>query len=239
MKYQNKVIEGSYQYYQDGTSYSEENFKLLTEDKSQGNYYLKAEVLSRVKTGEFLKIISEYEFNHAFEPLNVSITRTLGDKESKESYLIDQKNKNVRYTFKDEDNSHKYEKIITGKPHFATPCFSGCMMMTLSRKIDAVHKTPYTIITSDNIWDYKAPFYEKEVFVELMSLDPRIIEIGGNELKTTHCKLIESKDYNASNSGFDIYLSKYYSIPYKIVFSENFYIEVERLKHFENKTPLI
>jgi hypothetical protein len=51
----NILLEGSYFYYEKGVNYSQENFKFIQNSDKQ-NYQVLSEVLSRIETGEFLKI---------------------------------------------------------------------------------------------------------------------------------------------------------------------------------------
>lgn len=231
-----KLLEGKYFYYENKNPYSEENFQVSKEDKSQGNYFFNAQTNTRVKTGEFLKVDIKYTLNGEFEPLEVEITRLLGGNKSTELFLVDNKKSEVVYKFINDQSEDIFSKIVSGRFHFATPCFSLSMLMTHMRKIDPVHRTPYTIITSKNIWNYNAPFTEEEIYVELQSLDPAKINISGKELKATHCKLLQvDENGTIATEGHDIYLSKYFSIPYYGRFSDSLKIEIDRLKNFESQ----
>ena len=231
------LIEGKYNYYQGDHIYSEESFRLNHEDRSNGNYFFDVSTNTRVKTGEFLRVKIKYILNNEFEPTMVSITRMLGPKKSIELFNIDQKTSTVTYEFDDGNSTQYFEKIVSGRFHFATPSFSLSMLMTHMRKIDPVHRTPYTIITSKNIWEYSAPFQEEEIYVELQSLDLATINIGGNDLKASHCKLLQvDENGTIATEGYDIYLSKYYSIPYVGYFADNIKIEIDKLKNFDRPT---
>jgi hypothetical protein len=236
MSVKEKLIEGKYIYYMHESPYSEESFSVSKDDRVQGNYYFVADIHTRVKTGEFLKINIQYTLTSSFEPLNVRIERRLGDKKSIEEYDIDQKTSNVSYIFSCDYDTKRYKKIVNGKFHFATPCFSLLMLMTHMKKIDSIHRTPYTIVTSNNIWDYEGPFSEEEVYVELQSLDPTMINVGGKDLKATHCKLLQvDENGTIATEGHDIFLSKYFSIPYKGVFGEDLIIQIDKLKNYETQ----
>ncbi len=237
MSYAEKLLEGKYNYLKDGAVYSEEEFHVEKEDKSQGNYTFHSEILSRLRTGEFLKIYVDYELTHQFIPLRVCIKRRLGDKSSTETYTWDIKSKNLSYEFEDTNGKrHFHEQVINSKTAISTPAFLTSMIMVNHRKMDPVHKTPYQVISSSNLWDYEGPFYENEMFLELQSLDQVEIELAGNKLNATHCKMfhVASKDTNLVQ-GDDIYLSKHFYIPYKANFQNNVSIEIESLKTFEDQ----
>ena len=76
MSFKEKLFEGKYNYLQDGKIYTQENFTVLKEDKIQGEYTYNAEVLTRVRTGEFLKVFIEAYWGFAFTP-NLSYNMNL------------------------------------------------------------------------------------------------------------------------------------------------------------------
>lgn len=240
MAFKEKLFEGKYIYSLDGKEYSQEDFLVQKEDKMQGNYFYFAEVLSRVKTGEFLRIQVNVELSNGFDPLEVSIKRSLGGKESFENYSINQKDKNVSYSFRGLNGEHQFAKVVGGRPQFATPCFAMSTLMINTKKIDPVHRTPYTIITSNNIWEYEGPFSEREVYLELQDLEPVPLVINERELNATHCKMLQVDDKGTVlDEAQDIFLSKYNYLPYKAVFTNGVVIEVDTLKSFENLHPKV
>lgn len=234
MSLEEKLLEGKYIYKKDDVQYSEEIFKVSKEDKFQGNFIFSSEILSRVATGEFLKIYTDYELSHQFEPLNVRVKRSLGNKKSTERFVISQKDKNLKYNFESGTQSESYEKIITGKFHIATPAFLTSALMTQIKKMDSVQKTPYTIISTNNVWSYEGPFFEAEVLIELKSLDQVQLEINDNKLSATHCAIsdLETKE-NPHPASTEFYLSRYFNIPYKAEMPGNIIIQVDHLKTFE------
>ena len=234
MSLEEKLLEGKYIYKKDNVQYSEEIFKVSKEDKFQGNFIFSAETLSRVSTGEFLKIYTDYELSHQFEPLNVRVKRSLGNKKSTERFVVNQKDKNLRYTFESDSESEQCEKIINGKFHVATPAFLTSASMTQIKKMDSVQKTPYNIISTNNVWNYNGPFFEAEILIDLKSLDQVHLVINDNKLSATHCGMseLETKD-NPHPESSEFYLSRYFNIPYKAEMPGNIVIEVEQLKTFE------
>jgi hypothetical protein len=235
MAFKEKLFEGKYTYYLGGKEYSQEDFEVLQEDKLQGNWFYNAEVLSRMKTGEFLRIHVQAEFTHGFDPLEYNVRRTLGDKESTETFSIDQRDKRVFYEFEGIDGVQRFDKIVNGKPHFATPCFSMSTVMINSKKLDPVHRTPYSIITSDNVWEYSGPFVEREIYMELQDLEQIPLMIGERELKATHCKMLQvDAKGSVMPESQDIFLSKYNFLPYKAIFTNEVEIVVDYLKNHES-----
>jgi hypothetical protein len=230
------ILEGQYKYLQDSKVYSEENFKLTKEDRVNGEYILEAETLTRTRTGEFLKTTTQYGFTENYHTTNVSVQRTLGPRSSEEKIHVNQREKTCLYTFSADDKKHNQELYFSGYLCFATPCFSASMLMTQMKKIDPVHRTQYSILSSENIWEYTKEVKEHDVYVELQELEPVSIVIANNDLKATHCKLLQvDENGTIATEGHNIYLSKNHSIPYKGIFDGGIVIEIEKLKSFESK----
>ncbi len=236
MAFSEKIFEGKYLYYKDGNQYSEELFSLGREDKTYGNYTFSSEILSRVGTGEFLKVYTDYELTSKMEPLNVRVKRSLGKSQSTERYFIDQKDKTVSYNFDGRNGYFDYEKVINGKFHIATPSFCTSALMTQMKKLDPVQRTPYKVLSSQNIWEYVAPFQENIIFIELKSHEPVQLKINNNELSATLCHFYEDdRDSKTPAIGNPFYLSKHFNIPYKAEFPGGLEVVVDKLKILEAK----
>lgn len=234
MEFQEKLIEGKYNYFKNNSLYCQEYFTLYHEEKKHGSYTFQVELMSRVNTGEFLKIYVDYELTHNFEPLNVRIKRHLGSNKSTERFSVDLKDKKLLYTFNGEGGFKEIERATSGKFHISTPAICTSMVMTHARKIDPVHRTPYEIISSDNIWSYESPYQEATLHIELMKLEPVHINVAGHDLQATHCNIYEMDKFNNPTAqGYPVYLSKHYQIPYLAEFADGIRVEVEELKSFE------
>ncbi len=235
MSYLEKLFDGKYIYTNNGQSYTEENFTIERELDLQSHLIFKAEVLSRVKTGEFLKLYITYEVTPSFDPVKVNIRRTLGPKESIENFDINLKTKNYVYTFKCGDINKSFEKIYTAKPHIATPAFSTSMLMVNQKKLDPVHLTHYNLLTTNNIWTYNGDPFENELYLQLQEIEAVKIEINQKELKANHCKLLTvNENGTIASQGHSIYLSKHYYLPYKSEFDNDLAIQIEYLKAYED-----
>lgn len=239
MSNRDKVIEGKFNYFLDGSQYTQEEFRVFKDANAKANLNFEAEVTSRVKTGEFLKVACQYRFTSKFVPIKCSITRSMGENTSEEIFLFDDKTKNVSYEFNANGKTKRHEKVITSKPHVAAPCFSLSMLMVNAKKIDPVQRTPYTLLSTQNIWDYHGPFVEQEIYLELQELEPIKINIDGKQLKATHCKILQVNDKGTIiDGGDDVYLSKHYYIPYYGKFKNDLTIKIETLKHYEDKVRM-
>lgn len=232
-----KILQGKFNYLSQNKIYSEENFRVYREEGRRISYLFKCEVLSRVKTGEFLKVYIEYRVSRHFDPIEISITRLMGNKESKENFSVDPKTKNYTYTFQTKDGTQSYDKVLTSRPHIATPAFTTSMLMTNQKRLDPVQRTNYTLITSDNVWEYQGPFFEKSIFVELQALEPKDVMVSSKTVKALHCKLLSSNLGTSSDQGHDIYLSKHFNIPYLGIFSDDLKITTDHLQSLEANLP--
>lgn len=228
-----KILEGSYTYLNQSKEYSLENFEVWK--KKEGpylTYLFQAEILTRVSTGEFLKIGVEYVVNHHFDPIQVRIIKTLGKNKTEEKYEVDPISKEVSYSFQSEKSEPcVYKKIILGKFQIATPSFLTSFLMVQSKKIDPMHRTQYDILTSDNAWSYEKPFWEKTIYIELMSIEPVPINIGKKQINAMwYCIFENDQTSRTTETGVPFYISKHLGIPYKANFTEDVTVEISKLK---------
>lgn len=236
MAFTEKILEGKFLYTKDGNQYSEELFTVEREDKINGNFTFSSEILSRVSTGEFLKVYVDYELTSLMDPLNVRIKRALGKNKSTERYYINQTDKIVSYTFDGRSGYYDFEKVVNGKFTIGTPAFCTSAIMTLMRKIDPVQRTSYVVLSTDNIWNYQSPFKENIIFVELKSHEPVELMINDNELSATMCHFIEDdRDKAKTPPPASFYLSKHFNIPYKAEFPGGIEVIIDKLKVLEAK----
>lgn len=231
-----QIFEGKYLYKEDGRQYSEEDFTVFKEDRAQGNYIFNSEILSRVSTGEFLKIKVRFECAHNFEPVKVMIMRFMGEKKSNETYTID-KNRNVHYTFMDtEQEVHEYRKQIMTRFHIATPTIVTSALMTQAKKVDPVQRTPYLILTSSNLFEYNGPFQEQTIFMESMSVEPVPIKIHRNEFSSHLLHMFQHDKASAiKEAGSPFHLSKHFGMPYLVKMEGNIEIVIDKLKSTDSK----
>lgn len=230
------ILEGKYNYLKEKQTYCEENFKVMRQGSSRGDFIFNAEVLSRSHTGEFLKIEVSYLVSHDFYPKKVVVKRFMGGRESCETFDIEGVNKSIEYFFFDGSDTHQSIKPISGNFQIATPAFSTSMLMTLKKKLDSVHRTHYTVISSENIWSYKSPLFDKDIYIELIELNPISLKIADINLKATHCAILESNEAGSNRENSDqMFLSKHFSIPYKGVFAGDTIIEIAHMKVLEDK----
>jgi hypothetical protein len=219
--YQNAeiILEGSYLYYQEETHYADENFKLVKSFGSQ-NYTFYSEILSRLKTGEFLKILVKYEMNQYFLPISVRIERSVGDQYSLENFQIDTSAMEMNYSFESSGKKQEFKKNISPKHYLTSPAFCTLGVFTLSKRIETAGRTSVLLIASENEWYYTTHPSDKIIYADYKTGDVQEININGNLLNASVLKLYQydSTFINTStDSPVEIHLSKHFGVPYQLI----------------------
>jgi hypothetical protein len=223
------LLEGSYLYYQDEINYSQENFKLV-EHPDQQQFHVYSEILSRIETGEFLKILVRYEMNHHFTPIMARIERSIGNKYSQELFKFDLPTNELQYTFQNSQGSQEYKKNINNKHYITTPAFVTSTLFTLSKKFDATGRTPVVLVSTPNDWTYKGPPEEKIIYADYNSRETVDFQVNNNLMSGTLLRLFENDGtHGSTESPVEFYLSKHFNLPYQMV-SGNQKIVIKNLK---------
>jgi hypothetical protein len=210
------LLEGSYLYYQKDVNYSQENFKLVYLAETQ-HYHVYAEILSRLETGEFLKILVRYEMNQHFTPHYVRVEKSIGNKYALESYKVDPANQELQYTFQNSQVTQDYKKSFNIKHYLSSPAISTMAMFSLTKKFDATGRTAFVLLSSDNDWTYNGPPIEKILYADFKARDMDDFKLNGNSLSASHLCLYESDSSTiSSDQPVELFLSKHYSIPYQL-----------------------
>ncbi len=225
----NILLEGSYFYFEKGSNYSQENFKLIqTLDKQ--NYQVLSEVLSRVETGEFLKINVSYEMNAQYLPLHVRIEKSIGNNYSLENFHIDHGARQLHYIFETATSQQEFHRPITSRHYLAAPSFATSCLFTLSKKFDAIGRTPVVLLSSANDWSYQAPPNEKIVYADWKIKDMDDFSLDDAELSASHLVVYQNDSTNADiEQPVSFYVSKHFGIPYQMIHGDR-EIRVQNLK---------
>ncbi len=210
------LLEGSYLYYNKDVNYSQENFKLV-QFPDTGSYHIYAEILSRIETGEFLKIVVRYEMDNHFHPVFVRIEKSLGNRYAQEVYKFDIHNQDLHYTFQNSQATQEFNRTLSAKHYLTTPAFSTSTIFTLSKKFDATGRTSVAFIGSDNDWSYEKPPEEKVVFAEFKTREMPEYKVNNATLSASHLCLYEFDTSSANvEAPVEIFISKHYGIPYEL-----------------------
>lgn len=210
------ILEGTYTYYDRDVNFSQENFKLVHIPEGQA-YHIYAEILSRMETGEFLKIIVRYEMNQHFFPIFVRIEKSIGSKYAQEVFKMDIPNAELFYSFQSSQNTQEFRRSVNAKHYLTSPAVSTSAIFTLSRKFDATGRTAVVLISSDNEWTYAGPPVEKVIYAEFKAREVPDFKLHGNPLSASHLCLYEfDSSHSTVEQPVDVFLSKHYSVPYQL-----------------------
>lgn len=211
------ILEGSYLYFQKDVNYSQESFKLVHIPEQQ-SYHIYSEILSRIETGEFLKILVRFEMNTHFVPYFVRIEKSIGNKYAQEVYKVDLTNLELTYTFQNNQSTQEFRRSISAKHYLTSPAVCTSAIFTLTRKFDATGRTPVTVLSSDNEWTYEGPPTEKIIYAEFKARELSDFKLHGNPLAASHLCLYEVDSSHAGGEPpVELFLSKHYSVPYQLI----------------------
>lgn len=223
------LIEGSYLYYQGEVNYSQENFKLV-QVKEQQQYHIYSEILSRIDTGEFLKIIVRFEMNANYIPIFVRIEKSIGNRYAQEILKFEGQNNELKYSFNDSINTQEFHKSLNAKHYLSSPAFATSTIFTLSKKFDAAGRTPVTFVGTENEWSYAGPPEEKIVYVDFKTRDAAEFKINNATLPASHLQMFQYD--SASTLGeapVEVFVSKHWGIPYQLTHGDH-KIKIKNLK---------
>lgn len=211
------ILEGSYLYFQKEVNYSQENFKLVNFPDSQ-QYHIYAEILSRIETGEFLKVIVHFEMNHSFHPTFLRIEKSLGNRYAQEVFKFDIADQVLNYTFQTSKGTQDFTRSLSAKHYITSPAFSTAGIFTLSKKLDATGRTAIALVGSQNEWTYVSPPEEKIVYAEFKTREVLDFKLNNTPLSASHLCLYEFDTSSmTTETPVEIFLSKHYGIPYQLI----------------------
>jgi hypothetical protein len=230
-----KLFEGTYQYFQQGQNYSQENFT-VEHNEENGNMVFHAEIMSRVETGEFFKMQIHYLLNQFYVPQILTIEKSLGDRLAREAFEVDPAAQILRYTFKSGQSSHTVERPFSTTKHLlAAPCFVTSALFTMSKKIDTTARTPVHFVTPKTGWEFIGPPDDKIMWVDLKTHDTDELEVGGMPLTASQFELHDEDALSGNvTSGAQLWVSKHYAIPYQLEEKDGATVVIRRLKKLKH-----
>lgn len=211
------LLEGSYLYYEKQLNYSQENFKLVHFLDNQ-TYHIYSEILSRIETGEFLKVIVRFEMNNQFHPIFVRIEKSLGNRYAQETFKADLSTQELLYTFQNSKSTQEFKKSFSAKHYLTSPAFATSAVFSLTKKFDPTGRTPATFLGSTNDWEYEKPPEEKVVFAEYKTREILDFKINNAPLSAGHLCLYEFDSSSSTvETPVELFVSKHYAIPYQLL----------------------
>ncbi|MBA2404637.1 MAG: hypothetical protein H0V66_07690 [Bdellovibrionales bacterium] len=211
------ILEGSYLYFQKDVNYSQENFKLINFPDTQ-SYHIYSEILSRIETGEFLKVMVRFEMNNHFQPTFVRIEKSLGNRYAQEVFKFDIPAQELKYTFQTSTGSQDFTRSLGAKHYLTSPAFATSAIFTLSKKFDATGRTVVALVNSQNDWTYEHPPEEKIIYAEFKTREVQDFKLNNTPLSASHLCLYEFDTSSPTvESPVEIFISKHYGIPYQLI----------------------
>ncbi len=231
-----KLFEGQYRYLNDGQEYSQEIFS-VQKDLDTKTLVYESEILSRVATGEFLKIRTEYEVNSLWNPVSVEVTKSLGNSFTKETYELDSSSHTLSYVFNTGEERNKIDRNVSGKFHISTPAFLTSLLFTMQKRYNSVSRNQYYTLVSHNEWEFEGPPEDRFIYLEYKTMDGEELKVNNQGLSCTKCFLYEHDSIkNIKETPAVYYLSKHIGIPYKVEMGNGYEIIIENLKELQANT---
>jgi hypothetical protein len=230
-----RLFEGTFEYSNNGENYSQENFVVFKNEENKTIVY-RSEVLSRVQTGEFLKINVDYEVNNKWFPVRIEVKKSLGEDYACETFLINYDSNVLIYEFDDGKNKDMVERILPNKFQISTPCFLTSMLFSQSKKHNAMGRSQYNILRPNSDWKFDPEISDETLFAEFMTHEKTELKI--NNQTVTCVKVLLFKNDSAATIKEQptvVYLSKHIGIPYMLQTEDGVVIKVKNLKKHENQ----
>lgn len=214
------ILEGSYLYFQKDVNYSQENFKLINFPETS-SYHIYSEILSRIESGEFLKIMVRFEMNDHFQPTFVRIEKSLGNRYAQEVFKFDIAAQELKYTFQNSKGSQDFTRNLSAKHYLTSPAFATSAIFTLSKKFDPTGRTAVSFVGSQNEWTYEHQPEEKLLFAEFKTREAPDFKLNNTPLSASHLMINEFDSSSVSvETPVEIFISKHYAIPYQLIQGE-------------------
>lgn len=229
-----KLFEGSYEYFNNGESYCQESFVVFKNEENKTIVY-RVEVLSRVKTGELLKVNIDYEVSAKWNPVRVNIIKYLGEDYAEETFLVDYESNSLEYIFSDGKDEQQITRSIPNKFQITTPCFTTSMLYTQSKKSNAMGRNQYTLLVSQSEWAFNPEILDESVYAEFKTHEKTEIKLNNQSLACTKVVVYKHDSVeNVQEAPVLFYLSKHAGLPYMMDTESGVSIRVKNLKKIEN-----
>ncbi len=233
-----KVYRGAYTYSVQGAEYAEETFEVF-KDYRELTYRFVSQILSRVSTGELLKIDVDFTVGKEWTPVNVKVTKNLGKQTVYEEYLCDHEKNNITYRFTNSEGKVN-ESVCSCPPRFSisTPAACSNFIYLLSKKFDINGKNYYAVYSSKNHWEYEEGISQTTLSLHKDNPSSDPIMIGKTSLQGDEYILTTMSNNDSDDETKDIitaYISKHKSIPYRVEDAESGLVIL--VKYLNNLDP--
>lgn len=235
------MFEGGYEYLNKNVTYSQEEFVVFRSEDGKSVIY-RSEQLTRVGTGEFLKINTDYVVNGKYNPTEVTVVKSLGMDIATERYKINYEKNLMNYTFitensADEEVYSESEKEINlpNKFHLVTPSFTSSMVFTHANKFSTIGRNPFIMVRTNSDWEFSEEVSDTAIYLEFLTHEKTELKINDQDLSCTKVNVYQ----HDSSAGIPekpslFYMSRHVGIPYKLETQDELVIQIKNLKKHEN-----
>lgn len=225
-----KLYEGTYQYFQHKQNYGQEVFRVDKDEDTNDTIY-QSEIVSRVETGEFFKLLVHYTLNQFNVVQKVFVERSLGIRWAKEEYIVDSSSQMLRYTFKTNESSHTVERNFNPKHFIVVPTFLTSGIFSLTKKIDTTARSPVTFLNTPNEWEFVSGPQDRLLWFELKASNSEELTVGGAPVVCSKYLIFEEDSLSGtSKESATLWISKNYGIPVQLEESQGSSISATKYK---------
>lgn len=236
-----KMFEGSYEYLNKNVTYSQEDFVVFRSEDGKSVIY-RSEQLTRVGTGEFLKINTDYVVNGKYNPTKVTVVKSLGMDIATERYIINYEKNLMNYLFVSENSADEdaysekeIEVNLPNKFHLVTPSFTSSMVFTHANKFSTIGRNPFIMVRTHSDWEFSEETTNTPIYLELLTHEKTELKINDQDLSCTKVHVYQ----HDSSAGIPekpslFYISRHVGIPYKLETHDELVIQIKNLKKHEN-----
>lgn len=228
------LLKGEYEYFSQKKVYSQENF-LVYKNTKDSSIIFDSELLTRLDSGEFLKIQLTYHVNKNWIPLEVLTVKQVGKKISHEVFKMDLKKNILTYQFI--ANNEIKECPIQVPPKFQIATFNTLtsFLFISSKKYDSTGKNYYNIYVTNNILEFVAPPQINYIVLERQSTTPQNIKVNDKQVKAIIYKVFSQYGHEKKTEDpVIVAISRHFSIPYYVESDKNIRIQIKYLSESDS-----
>ncbi|MCB9091792.1 MAG: hypothetical protein H6621_03315 [Halobacteriovoraceae bacterium] len=228
----NKLFSGLYRYERNKKKYADEYFEIY-ENYDSKNILYHSTFMSRLQTGQFLSVESLYELNDKFRPVRVAIDRRVGIHEVSEEFAFSKFDRGVKYSFRSKDTQISKD-IPAGKTVFImTPSFLTKTIFAIHRKYGTSARIPYTVIRSENLWQFNKVPAESHLYVTFDTQNMKPVIMGNEEYDTFTIHVYEQDTWSEDDEKpIVLTIAKDLSIPFESELEDGTRIQIVKLNKF-------
>jgi hypothetical protein len=227
-----KIYSGNYDYYQEEKRYCQESFEVYTNRNDKSMLY-KSDLLSRVSSGEFLKIRTLYEINENHLPVRVLVDKKMGKNNVQEFFEYDFRESKLIYKFITDKGAKVQEKPISSRFLISTPSFLTTALFAYHRKFDNAPRSPFLVVKSSNIWEAKYSLTEEHIYVKFHIRDHHTIEILNQTFEVIECEIFNTDSWDGGKQDetpLRLTIIPDHAIPFSAVFDDGVEIETTNFR---------